>query len=317
MNILKTGALILAATVGTAAAQDFPNKTVTIVIPYGGGGSTDLVARQLAQELQEIWGQPVIVENRPGAGSMIGTAYLAQAEPDGYTLLVNTAAHSTAPAIQESLPFDPKTDITPIGMVATSPYTAVAGAAVEANNFEEFVAEAKERPMFFATAGLGSSSHLTAELLMQQAEIPGDVVHFAGGGEAQTNLMGGHADVYISTTASVMPYVNSGQLKAIVVLGEERYHLLPDVQASAEVGVSGIDVNGWVGLFGPGGMDPALVEKLNADMHTALASPSFQKTLADNFVEAGNDTPAEFKELVEAEMEMWENLTTERNITAQ
>lgn len=314
MKLLGTMAIVLGLCVSAAQAQDFPNKTVTLVIPYGGGGSTDLIGRQLAQELSELWGQPVVTENRPGAGSMIGAAYLAQAKPDGYTLMVNTAAQTTAPAIQKDLPFDPKEDITPIGMVATSPYMAVGGAQVEANNFEEFIAEAKERPMFFSTAGLGSSSHFTAELLMRQADLPGDVVHFAGGGEAQTNLMGGHADIYISTTASVMPYVNNGQVKPIVILGPERYDLLPDVQSSGEVGVSGIEINGWVGLFGPGGMDPALVEKLNEDMHTALAEPTFQELLKNNFVEAGEGSAEDFKKQTDTEMELWKTLAEERNI---
>lgn len=312
-NALAVAAALLP---GLAQAQDFPNRTVTIVIPYSGGGSTDLLARALANELSQMWGQSVIVENRPGAGSMIGTAYLSQAAPDGYTLLVNTAAHSTAPAVQHDLPFDPRTDITPIGMVATSPYIAVGGAAVDAGNFAEFLAEAQARPMFFATAGVGSSSHFSAELLIQQADIPGDVVHFSGGGEAQTNLMGGHADVYISVTASVMPYVNNGQVKPIVILGEERYRLLPDVQSSAELGVSGIEIDGWVGLFGPGGMDPALVERLNADLHAALASESFRQVLANNYVDPGYGTPAEFREQVLTEMELWRNLARERNIVA-
>lgn len=314
MKLFKAASAALALCAGVAQAQDFPTKTVTIVIPYGGGGSTDLIGRQLAQELSEIWGQPVVTENRPGAGSMIGAAYLSQAAPDGYTLMVNTAAQSTAPAIQKNLPFDPKADITPIGMVVTSPYLAVGGARVEANNFEEFVAEAKERPMFFATAGLGSSSHFTAELLMRQAELLGDAVHFSGGGEAQTNLMGGHADIYISTTASVMPYVNNGQVKPIVILGPNRYAPLPDVQSSGEIGVSGIEINGWVGLFGPGGMDPALVDKLNADMHAALAKPSFQEVLKKNFVEAGTGGAEAFKTQMYAEMDLWKSLAEERGI---
>lgn len=317
-NIWAVAAAMSAGAVmpGAVLANDYPSRTVTIIIPYSGGGSTDLLARALANELSGMWNQTVIVENRPGAGSMIGTAYLSQAAPDGYTLLVNTAAHSTAPAVQHNLPFDPQTDITPIGMVATSPYIAVGGAAVQANNFEEFVAEAQERPMFFATAGVGSSSHFSAELLIQQADLPGDVVHFSGGGEAQTNLMGGHADVYISVTASVMPYVNNGQVKPIVILGENRYSLLPDVQSSAELGVSGIEIDGWVGLFGPGGMDPELVERLNADLQTALASDSFRQILAANYVDPGFGTPAEFREQVEAEMELWRNLAEERSIIA-
>ncbi len=319
MNTKLMSSAILAFVVagGAAMAQTFPDKPVTIIVPYSGGGSTDLIGRQLAHELQEIWGQPVVAENRAGAGSMIGTAYLSQSAPDGYTLLVNTPAMATAPAVQKDLPFDVMTDITPIGMVATSPYMAVAGAAVNATTFAEFIDEAKARPMFFATAGVGTSSHFTEELLIQQSGITADIVHFSSGGDAQVNLMGGHADVYISNTASVMPYVNNGQVKALVILGSDRYELLPDVEASAEAGVAGIDVDSWVGLFGPGDMDPALVEKINADLHTALASESFQKVLADNFVLAGNDTAAEFKDQVYSEIDLWKKLAEERGIVAQ
>ncbi|MFC7705454.1 Bug family tripartite tricarboxylate transporter substrate binding protein [Plastorhodobacter daqingensis] len=316
MRLLTLAMIALGATSGAALAQEFPTKPVTIIVPYSGGGSTDLIGRQLAHELSQIWGQPVVAENRAGAGSMIGTAHLAQSAPDGYTLMVNTPAVATAPAVQDNLPFDAREDITPIGMVATSPYMAVAGAAVQANSFAEFISEAQERPMFFATAGVGTSSHFTEELLIQQAGIDADIVHFSSGGDAQVNLMGGHADVYISNTASVMPYVNNGQVKALVILGSERYDLLPDVEASAEAGVAGIDVNSWVGLFGPGGMDSALVDKINADLRTALESESFQKVLSDNFVRAGNDTAEEFRAQVYDEMDLWKALAEERGIVA-
>ncbi|WP_142846200.1 tripartite tricarboxylate transporter substrate binding protein [Telmatospirillum sp. J64-1] len=317
MKILAATALAVLAMTGTVSAQDFPSRGVTLIIPYSPGGSTDLLGRQLANELQAKWGQPVVVENRPGAGSMIGTAHLAQSAPDGHTLLLNTAAHSTAPAVQLNLPFDAEADLTPITMVATSPYVMVAGAGVEAEKFSDFLAEAKNRPMFFATAGVGSSSHFAAELLMQQGDLPADVVHYAGGGEANVALMGGHADIYISTTASVMPYVNNGQVKAVGILGGERYDLLPDVESSAENGIEGIEIDGWVGLIGPGGMDPELVARINADVNEAIQSESFQAVLEANFVRAGDTTPEQFQELVTREMALWRQLAQERNIVAQ
>ncbi|ETW12050.1 hypothetical protein ATO8_13182 [Roseivivax marinus] len=311
-------ATALAVIAGAAAAQDdYPSGPVTLLVPYSPGGSTDRTARALATVLEEKWGQPLVVENRPGAGSMIGTAALAQAEPDGQTLLLNTAAFATAPAIQTDLPFDPREDITPITMVATSPYVVVGGAEVEAENFADFLAEAREDPMFFATAGVGSSSHFTAELLAQQAELPGDVVHFSGGGDANTQLMGGHADIYISTTASVMPYVNNGQVKALGVLGAERFELLPDVQSSGENDVEGIDINGWVGMFAPGGMDAELVETINADVNEAIRSDSFMQLLEENFVLPGDTTADEFSQIVYDEMDTWAGLAESRGISAQ
>lgn len=296
------------------AQEDYPNKPVTLIVPYGTGGSTDLTARPLANELEKIWGQPVVVENKPGAGSMIGTTEMTQAEPDGYTLLVNTAAISTAPAIQTDLQYDPEADVTPISLLITSPYVLVGGAKVESEDFAGFLDEAQERPMFLGTAGPGSSSHFMSELLIEAADLPADVIHFSGGGEAQTNLMGGHADTYISTTASVMPYVNDGRVKALAVLAPERFELLPDVPASGEAGVTGVDIDGWVALFGPGGMDEALVEKISADVAQAMASETMQAQLEQNYAVAGDLSPSEFREIYLRDMQTWKDLAAKRGI---
>ena len=210
---------------------------MTLIVPYGTGGSTDRTARPLAVELEKIWGQPVVVVNKPGAGSMIGTTEMTQAAPDGLTLLINTAAISMALAIQTDLQYDPETDVTPISLLITSPYVLVGGAKVESDDFTGFVEEAQKRPMFMATAGPGSSGHFMSELVIQAANLPADIIHFKGAGESMTSLMGGHADTYISTTASVMPYVNDGRVKALAVLAPKRFALLPDIQSSAEAGV--------------------------------------------------------------------------------
>jgi tripartite-type tricarboxylate transporter receptor subunit TctC len=308
-----TLAATLSATV--AFAQDsFPSGPVTIIVPYGTGGSTDTTARPLAIELEEIWGQPVIIENKPGAGSMIGTTEMTQAEPDGHTLLINTAAISTAPAIQSDLQYDPETDVTPISLLITSPYVLVGGAKVESTDFAGFIEEAQERPMFMATAGPGSSGHFMSELVIEAADLPADVIHFSGGGESMTNLMGGHADTYISTTASVMPYVNDGRAKALAVLAPERFELLPDVPSSGEAGVTGVDINGWVAVFGPGGMDPALVEQINDDFATAMASERMTEQLEQNFAVAGDLSPAEFREIYLRDLNTWEDLAATRGI---
>ena len=315
MKRLVATALGALLTATAALAQDgFPSGPVTIIVPYGTGGSTDTTARAIAIELEQIWGQPVVVENRSGAGSMIGTTAMTQAEPDGHTLLINTAAITTAPAIQTELQFDPVADVTPISLLITSPYVLVGGANVQATDFTAFLQEAQERPMFLSTAGPGSSSHFMSELLIQAANLPADVVHFSGGGEAMTNLMGGHADTYISTTASVMPYVNDGRVMALAVLAPERFPLLPDIQASGEAGISGVELEGWVAVFGPGGMDPALVERINADFATAMETASMQTMLADNFALAGDLSPAEFAEIYLRDLQIWSDLAEARGI---
>lgn len=316
MRILATATMgILLSTSVAFALDTFPSKPVTIIVPYSPGGSTDLVARQLAVELQQIWGQNVIVENRAGAGSMIGTTTLSQAEPDGHTLLVNTAAASTAPAVQ-TLAFDPITGVTPIMQLGTSAYVMVAGANVQSDTLSEFVVEAAASPKFFATAGVGSSSHFAAELFMQQSGVSGDIIHFSGGGDANTNLMGGHADIYVSNTASVIPYVRNGQVKALGVLGEERFNLIPDLEASGEIGIEGITINAWLGMFGPGGMDQALVEKIHADVGTAMQSDAFKELLGVNFIVPGSISPADFGKLYADEMDMWKALAADRGIVA-
>lgn len=313
----KVRGTALAATISATAVfaqEEFPTGPVTIIVPYGTGGSTDMTARPLAIELEKIWGQPVVIVNKPGAGSMIGTTEMSQAVPDGQTLLINTAAISTAPALQTDLQYDPETGVTPISLLVTSPYVIVGGANVESDDLAGFLKEAEERPMFMATAGPGSSGHFMSELLIEAASLPADVVHFSGGGEAFTNLMGGHADTYISTTASVMPYVNDGRLKALGVLANERFELLPDVQSSGEVGIAGVDIDGWVALFGPAGMDPALVEKIHADFAKAMESDAMKEQLKQNYALSGELSPAEFKEMYLRDLRTWKDLAEKRGI---
>lgn len=313
-SLIAAAAVAVLGTSAAYAQEDHPTGPVTIIVPYGTGGSTDTTARALAIELEQIWGQPIVIVNRPGAGSMIGTTELTQADPDGLTILINTAAITTAPALQSNLQFDPIEDITPLSLLITSPYVLVGGANVQSTDFSSFMEEAQSRPMFMATAGPGSSGHFMSELVMEAADLPADVVHFGGAGEALTNLMGGHADTYISTTQSVMPYVNDGRAKAIAVLAPERFPLLPDIQSSGEVGVSGVELEGWVAVFGPGGMDEALADKINADLATAMASDRMQEQLEQNYALAGNLSVAEFTEIYARDLNIWRDLAAERGI---
>lgn len=315
MKSIIAATFVASLGVSAAYAQDFqPTGPVTIIVPYGTGGSTDTTARALAIELEELWGQPIVVVNRPGAGSMIGTTELSQANPDGLTLMINTAAITTAPAIQTDLRFDPFEDITPISLVVTSPYVLVGGAHLESDDFTSFLEEAEARPMFMATAGPGSSSHFMAELVMEAAGLPADVVHFGGAGESFSNIMGGHADTYISTTQSVMPYVNDGRAKALAVLSPERFELLPDVQASGEAGITGVDIDGWVAIFGPGGMDEELANGINADLAQVMTSDRMQEQLEQNYAVAGELSPADFRDIYVRDIQFWKDLAAERGI---
>lgn len=300
-----------------AQAQTFPQRPVTIVIPFAPSGSTDLIARQLASELGSIWSQPVIVDSRPGAGSMIGTAAVAQAEPDGHTLMVTTAAFTTAPAIMPDLPFDPATDIRPIAMVGFSPLIIAAGANVQSDNLADFLDEARARPMFVATPGVGSMGHFAGELLIGGTGIEMDLVHYGGGGEAVTDLMGGHADILINTTAAIMPHVRSGNLRALGLLGVDRFDELPDLVTTAELGAETPAVGGWIAVMGPGGLSDELTAQLHADLTRAMQGDSFRELLATNQMTPIELSPAEFAARVRAEGQMWSDLARERGITRE
>lgn len=311
-------ALMASLTLTSAAlAQDFPSKPVKIIIPFAAGGSTDLIARQLADELGKIWDQPVLVESRPGAGSMLGTASVAQSTPDGHTLLVTTAAFTTAPSIMDDLPFDPANDITPIAMAGSSPYVIVAGNHIEADNLEDFLKLTEDNSFFIATPGVGSSGHFAGELLNNGGGLSLDIVHFSGGSEAIANLMGGHADLLINTTAAVMPHVRSGDLKPLGILGTQHNADLSALSTTAELGMDTPDVGGWIGVMGPGGMSAGLVNQLHTDLTKAMQGEDFVALLAANFMTAGALSQADFAKTVAAESEMWRTLAQERGITRQ
>ncbi len=248
---------------------------------------------------------------------MIGTAHVAQSEPDGYTLLFNTTAVATAPAIYDDLPFDPQTDLTPVSMVSYSPFLMVAGSSVEATTFGALLEEAAGRSMFVATAGLGSSSHFAAELFVGVSGRDIDVVHYSGGGPALTDLMGGHADIYISSTAASMAAVSGGQVKPIGILGAARFASLPDTESAAEVGLEVPDIRIWQGIFGPGGMPETLIEKIEEDVATVLANDAFLQMLNDNYMMASDVSSSAFRTMVIEEMAFWSELAETRQIRAE
>jgi tripartite-type tricarboxylate transporter receptor subunit TctC len=279
MNLKYVLAALCCLVPASLSAQTFPDRPVTLVIPYSPGGGTDLLGRLLATALQDEWDQPVVVENRPGAGSMIGTAYVTQQDSDGYTLLATGAGLATAAATYAELPFDPIEDLTPIAMISEMPYLIVAGTQVASNSLGELLEESKSRPFFLATGGLGSGRHFSGSLFSQRSGVEVDVVHYGGGGEALVDLMGGHADIYMGSTSSSMNAVNSGQVRPIGVLGQQRFQLLPDIEATGEHGITGLDIRVWLGIFGPRDMDDALVEQIEG--YEAAEDEYFRARAAD------------------------------------
>ena len=311
------GAALL-VTASAVSAQDFPTEDVTIVVPYNPAGSTDPFARFLATELQEVWGVNVSVENRPGAGSTIGTAYLATQPADGHTIMVTTSAYTTAPAVYGDLPYDPLNDLEPVALPSTSPFVVTAGASIESENLLDFLAnEAADREIFLATAGLGSSTHFAGELLAAATELNIIPVHYGGGADAMVDLIGGRADIYVGSITAVLPNVQAGQIKALAILGDTRSEALPDVATTEELGIVGASSSFWLGVFAPGGTPEDIVDRLNADITAIVTSEDGQAYLANLDSTPGTMSASEFADLIEAEISQWVTLAEERGISAE
>ncbi|MBS8225496.1 Bug family tripartite tricarboxylate transporter substrate binding protein [Vannielia litorea] len=309
-------ALALAAGLATPlAAQDWPSGTVSIVVPYSPSGNTDILARHMAPYLEEKWGQPVVVDNKPGGGSMVGTAQVSQANPDGLTLLMTTSAYVTAPAIQPDLPFDPRTDLVPIANVGYVSYILLTQGDSEIDTLPEFVEDSKENPKFAATAGLGTTTHFAIEQFIAQSGANFDVVHFKGGGPAVVAILSGEADIYGSSVSSAGDNIASGKVKVLAVLGNDRIDALPDVPSTAELGYPETEIHQWVGVFAPGGTDPEIVAKINADINEVLQNEAFIATVTPLDWTLEQSTPEGFAAEVDKELSGWKKLAEEQGIS--
>lgn len=288
-----------------AAAQPFPNKPVHIVVPFTPGSATDILARTFGQKLSELWGQSVFVENRPGAGGTIGAAFVAKAPADGYTLLVNSAAHAYNPWIYPSLPFDTAKDFVEIVPLAGQPNVLVVAPSTGVKTVAELIALAKQKPgqLNFGSAGTGSGTHINAEKFKLAAGI--DVVHipYKGTPEALTDTMAGRVTFFFSPISAALPNVRDGKLIALGVSTSKRSSALPNVPTIAESGLPGFDYNLWVGLFAPAGTPADIVDKINKDIVRSLQSPEIKERLSNLGAEAMPMTPAEFKSFVRGEIE--------------
>jgi tripartite-type tricarboxylate transporter receptor subunit TctC len=305
------------ALVAPAMAQSFPERPVTIVVPYSPGGNSDVFARHLATDLQKLWDKPVVVENRPGAGSMIGTAHVSQANPDGHTILLTTSAYVTAPAVYDELPYDPLTGLTPIGKVGYVAYMLVGGADMEAKTLEEFIEAAKEQPMIAATAGLGTTTHFAIEKFMAETGLDMTVVHYGGGGDALVSLLSGDSDIYTTSVAVSADNIRSGAITAYAVMGDAGVSALPDVPTTTSLGFDDLNVAQWLGVFTPAGVSPEIAAKLNADINAVISTEDFRQRVAAIDVTVEQTTLEQFSDLIASEIVMWGELAEERNITAE
>ena len=306
-------ALIGAAAFGVAAtpaiaADKYPNKPVTIIVPFSAGGTTDILARIVGVKLGETLGETVIIDNRPGAGGNIGAALVAKAKPDGYTLLMGTVGtHAINQTLYPKLNFDPIKDFAPLTRVANLPNLLVVHPSVPAKNVQELIAYAKANPgkLNFGSSGNGSSIHLSGELFKNMTGIDMQHVPYKGSAPAVTDLLGGQISMMFDNMPSAIQHVKSGKLRPLAVTTAKRSPALPNVPTIAESGVKGYEATSWFGLLAPAGTPPAIINRLNADLVKILAMPDVKKQMAEQGAEAYSETPAAFAGFIKSETAKW------------
>jgi tripartite-type tricarboxylate transporter receptor subunit TctC len=293
--------LVLLFFVGTANA--FPTKPVRMIVPFPPGGATDIIGRLVAGKMQEVWGQPVIVENRPGAGTVVGTDLVAKSAPDGHTLGVVVTAHVINPSLRQNMPYDTVKDLAAVTQVSVQHLVMAAHPSLEANNIAELIALAKKHPgkLAYATPGSGTAMHLSVELLKVQAGI--DLVHvpYKGGAPAQQDVMGGRVPILLDVLYAVQPLINSGKIKVIALLSPRRVADLP-VVAEVVPGVSALSI---VGLVAAGGTPRELVQRISSDVARAVKSSDLTERMTQLGVEPVGSSPEQFEALIRAEIEKW------------
>jgi len=306
---LITAALLAAlAPAQWAVAQSYPTKPIRWIVTYPPGGPTDVVARAIGAKLTEAWGQQIIIDNRAGAGGMIGTELGARAAPDGYTLLFGTSAGMTInPALQSKLPYDPVKDFAPVSLLVINPQLLVLNPTVPANSVKELVALAKAKPgqLNYASVGQGSPNHLGMELL--KALTGTNIVHvpYKGTGPAITDLLGGQVQLMFNSMPTVLPLVRSGKLRALAVGSTQRISAIADIPTVAESGVPGFENVTWYGMFAPAKTPREIVNKLNAQVVRILAEPDMAQRLSSQGAEPRSSTPDELAKFMRVEFERW------------
>lgn len=291
-----------------AAAQDWPQRTVTMVVPFAAGGTTDILARIVAQGLSTELGQSVIVENQPGAGGSLGTAAVARADPDGYTLLLGTiGTHAINASLYPNVGYDPVADFAPVTPVAILPNVLVANPAEPYDTVEELVAYAREHPgeVLFASSGSGSTIHLSGELFKVIADVDIEHVPYTGSGPAVTALMGHEINIMFDNLPSSIEQIRNGSLKALAMTSAERSDALPDVPTIAESGYPEYETSPWFGLFAPAGTPDAVLERLHEATVELLGQDAIRARLAQQGATAYTLTPAEFAGVIEADTAKW------------
>jgi len=288
-------------------AQDYPNKPVKLVVPYPPGGPTDIVARVVAQKLQEQMGQPFVIDNRPGAGANTGAEAVARSTPDGYTLLVATTAHAINPSLFSKLSYQLLKDLAPVSQLTSGPLVIVANPALPAQNIQELIALAKGKSggLNFGSSGNGQSTHLSAELFSAMAGIKMSHVPYKGSAPALTDVMAGQTDLMFDTMLSAMPHVKAGKLKAVAITSSQRSPVAPHLPTVAESGLPGYEAIAWNGLLAPAGTPKEVVARLNAELKKVLENPDVRQRFEAQGFAASWNSPATFGSFLQAEVDKW------------
>ncbi len=317
-HLMALGALCAVHSAPTFA-QAYPSKPVTVVVPFSPGGGTDIGARLIAQKLTAKWGQSVIVENRAGAGGLVGADLVAKAKPDGYTLLVGNVGTQAINQSLYKMPYNADTAFAPISMIAELPFVMLAGPSVTAKTPKEFVALAKAEPgkRTYASSGQGGSPHLTAEIFQGAAGVKLTHVPYKGGGPAMTDLMAGHVDILFASVLEGSGHVKAGKLKALAVSSATRSPALPDVPALAEAGIANSDSGSWIAMFAPTGTPQAIVDKIAADIKDAVAQADTKQTLIGQGATPWSTTPSELKAIIERDRVRYGKVITDRSIKVE
>ena len=313
-----TAALAIALTcASSAAAQDYPNRPIRLIVPQSAGGSTDLIARLLAQKMSDTLGQTIVVDNRPGAGSVNGTETAAKAAPDGYTLLTVAASFTITPALHKKLPFDSVRDFAPISQVATLPHILIVHPSVPVKSVKDVIALAKAKPgeLNVATSGIATSTHLAAELFMHLTGTRMVTVPYKGGSPSMTAMLAGQCQLNFAAMSTAIPHVRAGKVRAIAVSSGKRSVTAPEFPTIAEAGVPGYEHSSWVGLLAPAKTPRPIVARLSAEAIKAAEAPDTKPYLLKSGMEPVGSTSAEFASLIKTEIAKWEKVVKAAGIT--
>ena len=306
-------------TAGVHAAEDFPNKPVRMVIPLAPGGGSDIVGRIVAQGLSDYWGKPVVVDNRPGAGSIVGTAIVAKTPGDGYTLLVSSSSFAISPALHKNSGFDARKDLTGITMLASQPSMLVVNANVPVKSLKELIALAQSKPgaLSYGSAGVGSATHLGTELFLYTARLKAQHVPYKSAGLATTAVLNGEVQVLMTNAASLLPHISGGRLRAIGVTAMERTAQAPDVPTLHESGLQGFEYATWYGAWLPSAVTRPMLVRLHDSFQKALALPVVNDRLVKTGLKTYRMSQVEFAQYVERDMGRWKTVIESAGIKAE